>query len=74
MAQQSTRRGRKNHGFPNWHEHAVSDVVPVRDLPYVATDQPSHYSGAKANRTKRAVVSDCREVVGLWPLVQSASR
>lgn len=34
MAQQSARRGRKNQGFPPWHEHAVGDVVPVRELPY----------------------------------------
>lgn len=34
MAQQSARRGRKNQGFPPCHEHAVGDVVPVRELPY----------------------------------------
>ena len=34
MAQQSARRGRKNQGFPLCHEHAVGDVVPVRELPY----------------------------------------
>ncbi len=34
MAQQSARRGRKNQGFPPCREHAVGDVVPVRELPY----------------------------------------
>ena len=34
MAQQSARRGRKNQGFPLCREHAVGDVVPVRELPY----------------------------------------
>ncbi len=34
MAQQSARRGRKNQGFPPCHEHAVRDMVPVRELPY----------------------------------------
>ena len=34
MAQQSARRGRKNQGFPPCREHAVGDMVPVRELPY----------------------------------------
>jgi len=34
MAQQSARRDRKNQGFPPCHEHALGEVVPVRELPH----------------------------------------
>ena len=34
MAQQSARRGWDNQGFPLCFEHAVSDLDPVRELPY----------------------------------------
>ena len=51
MAQQSARRGRKNQGFPLCREHAVGDVVPVRELPY----GPAASDAASQGRTDGSI-------------------
>lgn len=48
MAPQSARRDRKNQGFPMCHEHAVGDVVPVRELPYGPAARPHQQAGQMA--------------------------
>lgn len=48
MAPQSAKRDRKNQGFPLCHEHAVGDVVPVRELPYGPAARQHQQAGQMA--------------------------
>ena len=48
MAPQSARWDRKNQGFPMCHEHAVGDVVPIRELPYGPAARPHQQAGQMA--------------------------
>ena len=84
MAQQSAKPGRKNQGFPPCYEHAVGDLVPVRELPYGSAvrlhyrpnrwQHPTTCQNLKKTACNRRASTDGNRLVRFWCDTCKASR